>query len=241
MANVFGERLELLMSERKLSQVQLADALEIKKQSINSYIKGKSRPELDALMRFADYFDCSVDFLLGREDFRSYDRLKVYDQTIEEIFRESLDYMSFDRREYYLEAINQSTRSYRTMEGKSYSAKHFDLTMELMEQITAITQLIAEFDRNSAENRPLTYAVGQGEKITIDSRSAEYMLILRNSLQEAMDNAYKAVKALGDIGFTVLEKQFPYVDTVLNLSKRNSEHIAKELYAKLSTAEQGQG
>lgn len=244
MANVFGERLELLMNERKLSQVQLADALEIKKQSINSYIKGKSRPELDALIRFADYFDCSVDFLLGREDFRSRGRMKTYDQMVEENFRESLDFMSFDRREYYLDAITQNTRSYRTTEGKPYSAEHFDLTMEVIEKITAITMLIAELDKNATENRPLTYAVGQGEHITVDSHSAEYMLILRNSLQTAIDDACKAVKALGDIGFVALEKHFPQVDAVLNLSKRNAEQIAKELHDKLSalsTDAPGQG
>lgn len=244
MANVFGERLELLMNERKLSQVQLADALEIKKQSINSYIKGKSRPELDALMRFADYFDCSVDFLLGREDFKSHDRMKTYDQMVEENFRESLDFMSFDRREYYLEAITQNTRSYRTTEGKPYNTEHFDLTMEVIERITAITTLIDELDKNTTENRPLTYTVGQGKRITVDSRSAEYMLILRNSLQAAIDDACKAVKALGDIGFVALEKRFPQVDIVLNLSKRNAEEVAKELYNKLSalsTDAPGQG
>lgn len=234
MANVFGERLELLMNERKLSQVQLADALEIKKQSINSYIKGKSRPELDALMRFADYFDCSVDFLLGREDFRSHDRMKVYDQMVEENFRESLDFMSFDRREYYLDAITQNTHSYRTTEGKPYNTEHFNLTMEVIERITAITTLIAELDKNTTKNRPLTYAVGQGTQITVDSHSADYMLILRNSLQTAVDDACKAVKALGDIGFVVLEKRFPQVDVVLNLSKRNAGQIAKELQDRLS-------
>lgn len=63
----FAERLFSLMQERGLSQVQLADALEIKKQSINNYLKGRSRPELDVLMRFADFFECSVDYLLGRD------------------------------------------------------------------------------------------------------------------------------------------------------------------------------
>jgi len=185
-------------------------------------------------MRFADYFDCSVDFLLGREDFRSHDRMKVYDQMIEENFRESLDFMNFDRREYYLETITQNTRSYQTTEGKPYNAEHFDLTMEVIERITAITMLIAELDKNITENRPLTYAAGHGEHITVDSHSAEYMLILRNSLQGAIDDACKAVKALGDIGFVTLEKHFPQVDVVLNLSKKNAEQIAKEMHDKFS-------
>jgi transcriptional regulator with XRE-family HTH domain len=234
MTNAFGERLKMLMNERKLNQVQLADALEIKKQSINSYIKGKSRPELDVLIRFADYFECSVDFLLGREDFRSRDSMKTYDRMIEKNFSDSLQFMGIDRREYYLEAITQNTRSYCLTEGKEYSTEHFDLTMEVIEQVTAITALIAEADRNTAESRQVTYSVGQGKSTTLDSHSAEYVLLIRNLLQTRTEAACDAVKALGDIGFHVLEKHFPQIDDVLNGSKRDAEYIAKEVSQKLS-------
>lgn len=229
MANIFGERLEILMNERKLTQVRLADDLQMKKQSINSYLKGKSRPELDALMRFADYFDCSIDFLLGREEYRSHSQMKSYDQMIEENFKNSLNFLGVDKREYYLQAITYLTRSYHATEGKHYSSKHFDLTMGVIEQITEITMLIAKIDNNTQENKSVTCHIDGEKAVTIDSHSAEYVLILRHLLQKAMDEVCSEIKELGSIGFSNLEEHFPLADTILNSSKRNTQQMAEQL------------
>lgn len=229
MTNIFGERLEILMNEQKLTQVQLADNLQMKKQSINSYLKGKSRPELDALMRFADYFDCSIDFLLGREDFRSHSQIKSYDQMIEENFKNSLNFLGVDKREYYLQAITQFTRSYHAMEGKHYNGEHFNLTIGIVEQLTEITLLIAKIDNDTLENKPIQYPIGKGKTTTIDSHSAEYVLILRNLLQTAMDEVCRDIKKLGSIGFSNFEEHFPLTDTILNSSKRYALQTAKKL------------
>lgn len=227
MANIFGERLEILMNEQKLTQVKLADDLQMKKQSINSYLKGKSRPELDALIRFADYFDCSIDFLLGREDFRSHSQMKSYDRMIEENFKNSLNFLGVDKREYYLQTITQFTRSYHTTEGKRYSGEHFNLTIGIIEQITEITSLIAKIDNDTLENKPIAYHISEGKTATVDSHSAEYVLILRTLLQTAMDDVCREIKELGAIGFSNLEERFPLADAVLNLSKRNALQTAK--------------
>lgn len=232
MANLFGKRLELLMKEKNLSQVQLADALEIKKQSINNYLKGKSRPELDVLMRFADFFECSVDYLLGREDFRNYQHMKTYDEMIEKDFIDSLKFLSADKREYYLEIITRFTNSFQLTEGKSYSEKDFDLLSEIIEQINEIRLLNAQTDNTMSENKTITFSIGSGRTVTVDSHSAEYALILTNLIHRKVTDTCLTIKSFGDIGINNLEKHFSQVDSILNATQDTADKVAKEFSDK---------
>lgn len=232
MTNIFGERLELLMKEQNLSQVQLADAMEIKKQSINSYLKGKSRPELDVLMRFADFFECSVDYLLGREDFRNYQHMKTYDEMIEKDFIDSLSFLSSGKREYYLEIITRFTNYFQLTEGKSYNEKDFDLLTEIIEQINEIRLLNTQADNAISVNKPITFSIGSGKTVTVDSYSAEYVLILTNLIHRKVADTCLAIKSFGDIGMSNLEKNFPRVDSVLNTPQDMADKVAKEFSDK---------
>lgn len=51
----------------KLSQVKMAELLGVKQSSINRYEQG-SRLLFETLVRYADYFDVSLDYLLARTD-----------------------------------------------------------------------------------------------------------------------------------------------------------------------------
>lgn len=215
------------MKEQNLSQVQLADAMEIKKQSINSYLKGKSRPELDVLMRFADFFECSVDYLLGREDFRSYQHIKTYDEMIEKDFIDSLNCLNSGKREYYLEIITRFTNYFQLTEGKSYNEKDFDLLTEIIEQINEIRLLNTQADNVISVDKPITFSIGFGKTVTIDSHSAEYALILTNLIHRKVADTCLAIKSFGDIGVSNLEKNFPQVDSVLNSPQDIADKVTK--------------
>ena len=65
----------MLRKERKLTLAQLGDVLGIKSQSVHTLEKGKTAPNFDTLMALADYFDCSVDFLVGRTSNRESHKL----------------------------------------------------------------------------------------------------------------------------------------------------------------------
>jgi transcriptional regulator with XRE-family HTH domain len=51
-----------------LTQWQLADVLETTQRKISYWELGKTEPDLLALWKIADFFDVSVDYLLGRKD-----------------------------------------------------------------------------------------------------------------------------------------------------------------------------
>ena len=61
-------RLKQLRTARGLSQNEMADILEVSLSSYQKYEREKNSvtPSLDVLMRIADYYKVSVDYLLGR-------------------------------------------------------------------------------------------------------------------------------------------------------------------------------
>ena len=63
-----GERLRILRESVKLSQVKMADLLGVKQSSINRYEQGQSAPSFETLVKYADYFDVSMDYLFARTD-----------------------------------------------------------------------------------------------------------------------------------------------------------------------------
>ena len=61
-----GDILEELRKEHKLTQKQLGDILNISYGTVHGYEKEKNRPSPEMLIKLADYFDVSVDYLLER-------------------------------------------------------------------------------------------------------------------------------------------------------------------------------
>ncbi len=59
--------LKYLRAKRGISQQRLADAISLTQQSINQYENHKIEPDIHTLCLIADYFDTSVDFLVGHE------------------------------------------------------------------------------------------------------------------------------------------------------------------------------
>ena len=56
---------KLLRREAGISQQALADVLGISQQSINHYENHKIEPDIATLIQIADYFETSVDYVVG--------------------------------------------------------------------------------------------------------------------------------------------------------------------------------
>lgn len=61
-------RLKELREDRDLRQSDVARATGIDQRTISNYETGKSNPDSYALIKLADFFEVSVDYLLGRTD-----------------------------------------------------------------------------------------------------------------------------------------------------------------------------
>ena len=66
--NIFCERLKTERLKIKKTQAQVGEATGCYKQRISRYEKGEQEPPLATLVALADYFDVSLDYLVGRSD-----------------------------------------------------------------------------------------------------------------------------------------------------------------------------
>ena len=65
-----SERLKELRKEKGLRQEHAAVALGISMSSYCLYEQGKREPTASVIVRMADYYDVTTDYLLGRSDTR---------------------------------------------------------------------------------------------------------------------------------------------------------------------------
>lgn len=61
----FGRNLERIRKDHKISQAKLGEMLGLTQQMISSYEKDMSSPNIEVLVRIADYFNVSLDTLVG--------------------------------------------------------------------------------------------------------------------------------------------------------------------------------
>ena len=61
-------RLKHLRKTRKISQVRLALDLNMNQNTISRYENLEREADYETLIKFANYFDVSLDYLLGRAD-----------------------------------------------------------------------------------------------------------------------------------------------------------------------------
>lgn len=60
------ESLKILRKEKNLKQKDLADFLNIAKSTYCGWEKNISQPSIENLIKLANYFECSVDYIIGR-------------------------------------------------------------------------------------------------------------------------------------------------------------------------------
>lgn len=61
-------RLKELRKMKKVSQIKLALDLNMSQNSISRYETGEREPDFASLIKIADYFNVSIDYLLERTD-----------------------------------------------------------------------------------------------------------------------------------------------------------------------------
>lgn len=66
--NVCGERLRALRESMNYSQMKFAQIFDLGQSSVVRYEKGEASPPLELLVRIADYYDVSLDYIFGRTD-----------------------------------------------------------------------------------------------------------------------------------------------------------------------------
>lgn len=61
-----GLRLRRIRKQKGISQKELAEKIHVQRQTVSSYERGISTPDIYILIAMADYFGISMDELVGR-------------------------------------------------------------------------------------------------------------------------------------------------------------------------------
>lgn len=72
---LFKDRLLLLRKEKKLTQYQLAEILGFSRGQVGNYEQGTRQPDQETLIKIANFFEVSIDYLLGKSDIRNYETI----------------------------------------------------------------------------------------------------------------------------------------------------------------------
>ncbi|MBF2440383.1 helix-turn-helix transcriptional regulator [Listeria seeligeri] len=70
---MFGDNLLKLRKQKKLTQNEIAEILGVARTTYSSYEQNRRMPDAEIQIKIADYFDVSLDFLHGREEFDNSD------------------------------------------------------------------------------------------------------------------------------------------------------------------------
>lgn len=66
--NIFSNRLKSLRKSKGISQTVLAELLAVTKTQISDLENGKTTTSIERFCILADYFNVSLDYLVGRSD-----------------------------------------------------------------------------------------------------------------------------------------------------------------------------
>lgn len=99
------KNLRKLRKEKNISMKKLGEDINVAESTISLYETGKREPDYETLKKIAEYFDVSIDYLLGRVDVRKeaastpadkefvafYEGYKDLDDADKEILKATLD------------------------------------------------------------------------------------------------------------------------------------------------------
>ncbi|MGL5068430.1 MAG: helix-turn-helix domain-containing protein [Sarcina sp.] len=83
--DTFGKRLKHLRTSHNFTQDKLAENFSINNTSISRYENGVQFPELDLLIKIADFFNVSLDYLLCRSDKKNISEIDVQSDSTKKI------------------------------------------------------------------------------------------------------------------------------------------------------------
>lgn len=78
--SILGKRIKSLREENKIQQTEFAKIIGVSNVVLSRYETGDRKPDYDTLIKIAEHFDVTIDYLLGRSD----DPSKTYDEELEE-------------------------------------------------------------------------------------------------------------------------------------------------------------
>ena len=123
MNKIFGKRLKELRQIKDEQQKDLAEQFNVSRSMISQWEIGIHYPEITKLIEIAEYYQVSIDYLLGLSDEKSYvQQKKSPDKTISEDEQELLDL--YRRAGQNKQDVKNIAKGYATLNDLNNSVKN---------------------------------------------------------------------------------------------------------------------
>ena len=107
-----GERITLLRKKKKLSQADLANAIEASRDMIGKYERNDNLPSVEVAFKLAEVFEVTIDYLLGKGQYATFDK-----ESLERL--EDIENLDSNTRKILFEVIDTFIRDAKAR--KAYS------------------------------------------------------------------------------------------------------------------------
>ena len=121
---ILADRLKLLREENGFSQGKLAELLKVPQSSIARYESDYSSPTPETLMKYAELFDVSLDYIFGRTDkpqgqqFRYKPKFDSEVHRVAELFFEPGTRLNRELKQSVLKILAEESAPYSAVKGK---------------------------------------------------------------------------------------------------------------------------
>jgi len=185
-----GERIKQLRG--RLSQDELAKEVGLSKNTVYNYENGKRLPDADALIKLSDYFNVSVDYLLGRENLSRLTSVDDYKNTLNKYGP-----LGDELHESYMQLLNAGINV-----GKP--AEVFEVIIKLKTCIRNLETAIATQTKDAREsvkqyNIPLLKEIELDGSPAKESEKPSDMLYLLSFMSHGIDKAIVAKDELNSL------------------------------------------
>ncbi len=132
---MLGVRLKYLRKSNNKTQQDIADILGITRPAYTAYEQGKRNPDYEILEKIADYYNVSIDYLLGRTDNtgalhtqagisdNEYNNLSSYQKEVIDFFLTREDLFFKNQPENLLDALEQFEVFYEVLKRQQENKK----------------------------------------------------------------------------------------------------------------------
>lgn len=105
---MFGKRLRILRENKGYNQEKLAKLCGLSTSTIGMYEQGRRQPDNDTLVKLADIFDVSIDYLLGKTEVKKYE--SPYEDELEKVLFSKAKELTDEEKKAVLGVINAIKR-----------------------------------------------------------------------------------------------------------------------------------
>ena len=83
-----GSKIRTLRNKKKLSQKEFGKIFDLAESTIGMYERDERKPDYETLGKFADYFEVTTDYLLGRKSTTEFTPQKIFSHKLENARRD---------------------------------------------------------------------------------------------------------------------------------------------------------